>query len=377
MITEKGKNMCIGVITPPISAAGVIPLSNLLNILSAQYQEVYLITGNEGYNLFKNDKRIIIFEIRHKKLQNNFLRILSFFYLQILMSLVLLKNVKKCDVWIFFLGGEIMVFPMLTAKLFRKKVFLLFGGSAVKIYFNDNFALLWLKLFTTINCRISDKIILYSKNLVKEWNLEKWENKIEYAHEHIIDFKKFTLMMKPHERDNLVGYIGRLSEEKGIWNFILAIDIILKEREDIQFLIIGDGLLREKIEQYINHKKLNRFIHLEDWILHDDLPVEFNKLKLIVIPSYTEGLPNVMLESMACGTPVLAKSIGMIPCFIRNGDTGFIMEDNSPQCIAENIIRALGDPNLENMAMNAKKLIEKEFTLERTVMQWKRILDEI
>jgi glycosyltransferase involved in cell wall biosynthesis len=230
---------------------------------------------------------------------------------------------------------------------------------------------------TTINCTLSDKLILYSKNLVKEWNLERWENKIEFAHEHIIDFQKFRIMKQYYERENIIGFIGRLSEEKGILNFIHAIDIILKDRKNITFFIIGDGLLRQKIEKYVDQKKLHSFVKIEGWVSHDELPLYFNKLKLIVIPSYTEGLPNAMLEAMACGTPVLATSVGVIPNIIINEETGFIMENNSPQCIADTIVRALENSNLGKIAVNAKKIIEGEFTLESSVKQWKRILEGI
>jgi glycosyltransferase involved in cell wall biosynthesis len=377
MITKEGKKIRVGVVTPPISAAGLIPLSNLLNILSLQSETLYLITGNAGNNYFKNDVRIISSEIVYHKRKNKLLRIFTFFYLQIRIALVLIKIVKRCDVWVFFLGGEIMVLPMFIAKLFRKKVFLLFGGSAVNIYFFDNSAIHWLKILTTINCSLSDKLILYSKNLVKDWKLEKYENKIEFAHEHIIDFQKFKIIKQHRERENIIGFIGRLSEEKGILNFVKAIDIIIKDRKNITFLIIGDGQLRKKIEHYIDQKKLNSYVKIEGWVSHHELPLCFNKLKLMVIPSYTEGLPNAMLEAMACGTPVLATSVGVIPNIIIHEETGFILENNSPQCIAENIIRALENSNLGKIAVNAEKIIEGEFTLDSSVKQWKRIFEKM
>jgi glycosyltransferase involved in cell wall biosynthesis len=377
MISKQGKKIRIGVLTPPSSAAGLVPLSNLLNILYFQSHAINLITGNECYKFFKNDVRINTLGIDHYTDKNNILRNVNFFYLQIRISIALIKIVRKCDVWIFFLGGEIMFFPMITAKLFRRKVILLLSGSVVHSHNNDNSALFWLKLLTTINFNLCYKIILYSKNLVKEWDLEKWDNKIEFAHEHIIDFQKFKTVEQYCERDNLVGFIGRLSGEKGIWNFILACDTILKDQQNIKFIIIGDGLLRKKIEQYIDQKKLDNFVKIEGWISHDELPYYFNKLKLLVIPSYTEALPNVMLESIACGTPVLATAVGVIPNILKDGETGFIMENNSPQSIAENVFRALKDPNLEKIAVNAKKMIESEFSFDITVKQWKKILDKI
>ena len=84
-----------------------------------------------------------------------------------------------------------------------------------------------------------------------------------------------------------------------------------------------------------------------------------------------------MLEAMACGTPVLATPVGAIPDVIIDGKTGFIMENNSPECIAENVIRALASQDLERIAENGRRFVEENFTFEKTVENWRRILQEI
>ena len=105
--------------------------------------------------------------------------------------------------------------------------------------------------------------------------------------------------------------MGRLENEKGICNFIKAIKYLIKEKKSLKVLIIGDGSLKNSLISYINTNHLQNHVELIDWVKHDDLPYYLNQLKLLVIPSYTEGLPNVMLESMACGTPILANSVGI------------------------------------------------------------------
>jgi glycosyltransferase involved in cell wall biosynthesis len=118
-------------------------------------------------------------------------------------------------------------------------------------------------------------------------------------------------------------------------------------------------------------------MELTGWIPHDELPDYLNELKLLILPSYTEGLPNIMLEAMACGTPVLATPVGAIPDVIKEGRTGFIMENNSPGCIAENMMRALEYPDLDRIVENARELVKKEFTYGAAVERYRKILEDL
>ena len=140
----------------------------------------------------------------------------------------------------------------------------------------------------------------------------------------------------------------------------------------------GRGQLRESIEASLQGGGVAAHVGRPDWISHDELPNCLNQLRLLVLPSYTEGLPNIMLEAMACGTPVLATPVGAIPDVIIDGKTGFIMENNSPECIAENVIRALNSsPDLEQIAEDGRRFVEENFTFERVVERWKGVLEEI
>ncbi len=145
----------------------------------------------------------------------------------------------------------------------------------------------------------------------------------------------------------------------------------------MEFLIVGDGRLRNEIENYLNENNITDRVKLTGWIPHDELPDYLNELKLVVLPSYTEGLPNLMLEAMACGTPVLATPVGAIPDVITDNETGFIMASNSPECIVKNVIRVLEHSNTEMIVENAKVLVEREFTYVAAVERYRRILANV
>ena len=368
----------IGVVTTPLSEAGNTPLSNLVDILCPLANDIHLITGNEGYTSFKNDKRIHTYGVRHEMGVNVVNRILKYIHMQLRISYKLAKTNGNVNIWIFFIGGDTLLIPMLTAKLLTKKVILVSAGSTLQssVSANDNLSK-QVKILERINRALSNRIIIYSPNLIKEWDLEKYRNKISVAHKHFLDFDQFKIKRDFDERENLVGCIGRLSGEKGTLNFVEAIPQIIKERSDVEFLIVGDGRLRNEIENYLNENNITDRVKLTGWIPHDELPDYLNELKLVVLPSYTEGLPNLMLEAMACGTPILATPVGAIPDVITDGATGFILEDNSPACVAENVIRALEHFDLETIVENARVRVEREFTYEAAVEKYRMILESV
>ena len=80
---------------------------------------------------------------------------------------------------------------------------------------------------------------------------------------------------------------------------------------------------------------------------------------------------------MACGTPVLATSVGGVPDLIKDGNIRFNVKDKSPECIAKNVIRALEHLNPERIGENARALVEREFTYEAAVEKYRKILESI
>lgn len=315
--------------------------------------------------------------IIHKHSKRIIARILRYVLLQARLCTAILRGKDHTDRYLFFMESGTL-FAILAAKLTGKKVFWMLPSSLEKklALHNDPVSLLLVPLGKA-SFALCDKIILYSPNLVNEWQLEPYRHKILIAHRHFLDFNAFTVITPLPDRPLLIGYIGRLSEEKGVQHFAQALPAILNDQQDLRVLIGGDGALKESIEASLQEGGITARVDLPGWISHDVLPNYLNQLRLLVLPSYTEGLPNIMLEAMACGTPVLATPVGAIPDVIIDGKTGFIMENNSPECIAENVIRALNSPDLERIAEDGRRFVEENFTFEKVVENWKRVLRDI
>ena len=140
------------------------------------------------------------------------------------------------------------------------------------------------------------------------------------------------------------------------------------------FFIGGDGAFRDQIMSKISSSGLKEKVTYVGWIPHNELPLYLNNLKLLVLPSFTEGLPNIMLEAMACGTPVLSTSVGSIPDVIKDEKTGFILETNSPQKISNSVIYALNHPQLKKISEAGIAAVESKFNFKNAVDSYAHVL---
>jgi glycosyltransferase involved in cell wall biosynthesis len=365
------KKYNIGILTPSIEDAGIIPLSNLMRILENISNDLHLITGGAGFDYFKNNNRINVYVNNHSSGTNTFSRVVNYIIFQINEARKILKISNKIDCWFFLFSAEFQIFPIMMARLCGKKVIIIVTGSSIKTLESKKDRLRYgLIILQFITCTFVEKIVVYSKNIIKDYSLERWTKKIIIARRNIIEFENFKITKEYLSRECIVGYIGRFSEEKGLLQLLNTIPDIVNKKPDVKFLFIGDGVLRHTIDQYILDNNLENKIILPGWISHELLPDYLNQMKLLVIPSDTEGLPNVMLEAMACGTPVLATPVGAIPDVIQDDENGFIMENNSSECIARNVMRVLQSPNQDKIVENGRFFVEENFSFDKIVTNW-------
>ncbi|MFX1475622.1 MAG: glycosyltransferase family 4 protein, partial [Promethearchaeota archaeon] len=220
---------------------------------------------------------------------------------------------------------------------------------------------------------LSDSIVAESASVINWLGLARYRQKTRLG-QTFVDTTHFHPRSKFDQRETLVGYIGVFHESKGVINFIKSIPRVLKEHPAARFLVGGAGPALSSIHEAIEGLSLGSTIEQITWIPNNEVPVYLSKLKLLVLPSKSEGLPNIILEAMACGTPVLATPVGAIPDLIKEGKTGFLLKDSTTSSISQGIIRALNSPDLEKISLNSRRLVEQSFSYEAAVKRYKAIL---
>ena len=378
MVASKPK-VCV-IVFPSHWPTNRVFVSALMRILESITAPPYLISGNLPREIF-TDKVHFINIGPPPEYKNSVLGILISFFrifiIQIKMSLRLLRISKNVDVVMFYLTYFYQL-PLLTAKVLRKKTVLLQTNriSPQVIAFTAK-SLITRKIGSWIlktNFFLADYIVPESESLAREY--ENYPRKVLLCGARYIDTDFFKIKTHISRRRNLVGYIGRLIPEKGVMDFVNAIPMILSKRDDVLFVVKGDGVLVSKIQRKLSHFSRN-IVSPVEWLPNEEVTNCLNELKLLVLPSFSEGLPTQVLESMACGTPVLATPVGGVLDLIKDEETGFIIGDNSPEGIAENIIRALEYPYFDQIVKNARKLVEQKYTYDAAVGRYSWILSRI
>jgi glycosyltransferase involved in cell wall biosynthesis len=218
--------------------------------------------------------------------------------------------------------------------------------------------------------------------MIKWLNLKKYSKKVRsvICIVNSTFFNKFDVEISYEKRQNIIGYVGALTINKGVLNLIKIVPILkIKLNEKLpKFIIIGDGPLLDDLKTEINESEIMKNVTFIGYLPYNVLHYYYNKMRILVLPSYTEGLPSVILEAMACGTPVLATPVGAIPDIIKEGETGFLLKTNEPKQMAEKIIEILDKHEvLEKVSAKAYKYVKENFSYEKTLEDWRKILSEL
>lgn len=174
----------------------------------------------------------------------------------------------------------------------------------------------------------------------------------------------------------VVGMVGRLSKQKAPDTFVKAAKLIKEKIPNAFFLMVGDGKLRDQVEELINQYDLGSSFLITGWV---DNPTAYMKVMDVgMLLSRWEGFGLVLPEYMACGVPIVATNVDAIPNIIKNGKNGMLVDKDDYHKAAYAVDRLFKQPDLtSSLVKTADNVVKTKFDGKRVAQNSEQLYKEL
>lgn len=178
-------------------------------------------------------------------------------------------------------------------------------------------------------------------------------------------------------RPREILFVGRLTEQKDPLLLLAAYQHLPENvRATTQLTFVGDGPLRGELERRVQQLSLTEFVSIAGQC--DDVVQRMQNATVLVLPSRWEGMPNVVLEAMACGLPVMASAVDGTQEVIEHGQTGWLFEGRRPETLADQMETLLDDEEARAaIAANARAKVHSEFAWATSIDAYERLFQRL
>jgi glycosyltransferase involved in cell wall biosynthesis len=182
--------------------------------------------------------------------------------------------------------------------------------------------------------------------------------------------------MGVQESSFVLGFVGRLWPQKRVDDLIWGADILRIAEWPIEVVIVGDGPRRATLERFVESMKMHGVVHFLG--KREDARRLMAGFDALVLPSAFEGMPNVVLEAMAAGTPVVASRIPGTTEVVEDGKTGLLFEPKRQSDLARKVQRLLEEQGLsQRLAAAAKQVVAERFTVEAMTAGYRTLYEQL
>jgi glycosyltransferase involved in cell wall biosynthesis len=166
-------------------------------------------------------------------------------------------------------------------------------------------------------------------------------------------------------------YIGRLAREKGLYEALQGVRLAHELGVDARLVVAGGGPEEARLKRYAHALGISTRVTFAGPVFGADKVRLLEGAHAMVLPSYSEGLPYALLESMAAGVPVIATPVGAIPDVMTDGTHGFLVPPRDGKAIAEALAVMAGDrERLSWMSRACRRRIRAAFSIDRVAAEF-------
>lgn len=182
------------------------------------------------------------------------------------------------------------------------------------------------------------------------------------------------------EGDVVIFALGRIVLKKGFDLLIQALPLVQKKVPNVTVIIGGDGTDLGRLKMLVKELGVSASVRFPGTINRPDVPAYFHLCDIFTLPAIfdpkgnVDGCPNVILEAMACGKPVVASDISGIPVIVKEGETGILVEEKNVTELASALVALLTDKTKrEQFGLAGQQRILNELTWEKAIEQIKDV----
>jgi len=190
-----------------------------------------------------------------------------------------------------------------------------------------------------------------------------------YSFEKTKDFRKefgYT------QDDFIIGFVGRLSVQKGVKYMLEAFKIVSEKYDNAKLLIVGKGELENSVKEFVDENNLNDKIILAGF--RENIPDLMRTIDVLLLPSLWEGFGIVLIEAMAAGKPCVATNISSIPEIVSDGVNGFLAPPENSEELANALIKLISNKVIaERFGDEGLRIVNEKFTLKRMADEYEKL----
>lgn len=366
------------VVTHPLAAAGENATRSLLDILAA-ITGVSLVTADLPDDSEIREKREVIELTRKGAGDSAAVAAVRFLLNQVRMARTVVGRDEEV---VLFFGATSYVLPMLVARLLGKTVLVEPRGDVpltLRLNWEQGMPSPMARILAGLvralertGFAVAHGVVTYTPAMATQLGLDPDAPDVFPSGARYVRTDEFDVDVPYADRERTVGFLGRLDEEKGIRELA---QVARSLPDDVTFRFIGDGDLGEWLTDELSAEIDAGNVEMAGWVDHDDVPAELNRLRLLLLPSEpTEGLPTTILEALACGTPVYATPVSGVPDVVKDGETGFYMDETTPDAVLADVSSIFDRDDLGTISRNGRRLVEQEYSFEAAQERYSKIL---
>lgn len=210
--------------------------------------------------------------------------------------------------------------------------------------------------------------------------LEITQKKIKLLHNWTATEKLLSIgkSRKYESQSDVVSFlfVGWLEKEKGVLEILNSIKILKNKNHSLFFTFVGNGKLIKTAKDFVAKNKLEDFISFEGWIPNNQLYKYYKLANVFVLPSWSEGMPNALIEALSCGLATITTNVGMIPNYLKDKYNTLLINPKSTQELSIAMEKLIIDENLKlKLSKNGFKVANKYFSTEKGLKSLSEIIN--